>query len=70
MPAFFVGRAYPYLVNAYKISGMAMVAKNSYQIQQAKIAMPPGEFIEKDPEKVTQRNFLPQSYSDLLLLLY
>ncbi len=44
-------------------------AKESYQVEQAKIAVSTGKFLGKKPGKSTQRNFLPHPYSDFIFAI-
>ncbi len=44
-------------------------AKESYQVEQAKIAIASGGLLGKMPGKSTQRNFLPHPYSDFIFAI-
>lgn len=44
-------------------------SKESYQVEQAKIAVSTGKFFGKHPGKSTQRNFLPHPYSDFIFAI-
>ncbi len=44
-------------------------AKESYQVEQAKIAVATGGFFGKKPGKSTQRNFLPHPHSDFIFAI-
>ncbi len=44
-------------------------SKESYQVEQAKIAVSTGKFFGKKPGKSTQRNFLPHPYSDFIFAI-
>ncbi|MBC7425461.1 MAG: FtsW/RodA/SpoVE family cell cycle protein, partial [Bacteroidia bacterium] len=45
---------------------MKPASEESYQTQQAKIAIATGGFFGKGPGKSTQRNYLPHPYSDFI----
>jgi cell division protein FtsW len=44
-------------------------SKESYQVEQAKIAVSTGKFFGKRPGKSMQRNFLPHPYSDFIFAI-
>jgi cell division protein FtsW len=44
-------------------------SKESYQVEQAKIAVSTGNFFGKSPGKSMQRNFLPHPYSDFIFAI-
>jgi len=44
-------------------------SEGSYQVEQAKIAIATGGVFGKSPGKSTQRNYLPQAYSDFIFAI-
>lgn len=51
------------------VNGNAANSKDSYQVEQAKIAIASGGVLGKMPGKSTQRNFLPHPYSDFIFAI-
>ncbi len=51
------------------VKGEKGSAKDTYQVEQAKIAIASGGLLGKMPGKSTQRNFLPHPYSDFIFAI-